>query len=369
MTSGTTAAPAAGQRSVDPDRLRLLDAWWRAANYLSVGQIYLRDNPLLRRPLEIEPDQAAAARALGHHAGPDLPLGAPQPGDRRPRPRRALRHRPRARRAGRRRRRVPGGHVQRALLDGHRGRGGDAGAVPAVLLPRRHPEPRRAGDTRLDQRGRRARLLADARVRGRVRQPGPAGRLRDRGRRGRDRAAVGVLALEQVPRPGRRRRGAADPAPQRLQDRQPDRAGPDPRAGAARPDAWVRLPAVRAGGGARRRPPRRACADGVHNGRDPRPHRRDQAGRPAAGTPTVHSGRCWCSVRRRAGPGRARWTASRSRGRSGRTRCRCPACARTPSTWPSWSAGCGRTGRRSCSTTPAGCGRRSGRPRRPDSGG
>ena len=37
MTSGITAAPAAGQRSVDPDRLRLLDAWWRAANYLSVG--------------------------------------------------------------------------------------------------------------------------------------------------------------------------------------------------------------------------------------------------------------------------------------------------------------------------------------------
>ena len=41
------------------------------------------------------------------------------------------------------------------------------------------------------------------------------------------------LALEQVPRPGRRRRGAADPAPQRLQDRQPDRARPDPRDGAA----------------------------------------------------------------------------------------------------------------------------------------
>ena len=53
MTSGITAVPAAGQRSVDPDRLRLLDAWWRAANYLSVGQIYLRDNPLLKRPLAL----------------------------------------------------------------------------------------------------------------------------------------------------------------------------------------------------------------------------------------------------------------------------------------------------------------------------
>ena len=36
-----------------PDELRLLDAYWRAANYLSVGQIYLFDNPLLRRPLEM----------------------------------------------------------------------------------------------------------------------------------------------------------------------------------------------------------------------------------------------------------------------------------------------------------------------------
>jgi len=29
----------------------LLDAYWRAANYLSVGQIYLYDNPLLKKPL------------------------------------------------------------------------------------------------------------------------------------------------------------------------------------------------------------------------------------------------------------------------------------------------------------------------------
>ena len=33
------------------DELRRLHAWWRAANYLSVGQIYLLDNPLLREPL------------------------------------------------------------------------------------------------------------------------------------------------------------------------------------------------------------------------------------------------------------------------------------------------------------------------------
>lgn len=33
------------------DELRRLDAYWRAANYLTVGQIYLLDNPLLREPL------------------------------------------------------------------------------------------------------------------------------------------------------------------------------------------------------------------------------------------------------------------------------------------------------------------------------
>jgi xylulose-5-phosphate/fructose-6-phosphate phosphoketolase len=45
-----------------PDLTRL-DAWWRAANYVSVGQIYLLDNPLLRRPLEAEDIKP---RLLGH---------------------------------------------------------------------------------------------------------------------------------------------------------------------------------------------------------------------------------------------------------------------------------------------------------------
>ena len=37
--------------SLGTEQLRLMDAYWRAANYLSVGQIYLFDNPLLKRPL------------------------------------------------------------------------------------------------------------------------------------------------------------------------------------------------------------------------------------------------------------------------------------------------------------------------------
>src|SRR5688572_30859057 len=45
------------------EELRLLDAYWRAANYLSVGQIYLLDNPLLREPLQPE---HVKPRLLGH---------------------------------------------------------------------------------------------------------------------------------------------------------------------------------------------------------------------------------------------------------------------------------------------------------------
>ena len=41
------------EKTLSPDLLRKVDAYWRAANYLSVGQIYLYDNPLLKRPLEI----------------------------------------------------------------------------------------------------------------------------------------------------------------------------------------------------------------------------------------------------------------------------------------------------------------------------
>ena len=48
---------------LDRDELAAIDAWWRAANYLAVGQIYLLDNPLLREPLV--PDHIKP-RLLGH---------------------------------------------------------------------------------------------------------------------------------------------------------------------------------------------------------------------------------------------------------------------------------------------------------------
>ncbi len=128
------------------DELSKIDAYWRASNYLSVGQIYLLDNPLLREPLKRE---HIKPRLLGHwgtspglnmmyvhlnrvikrddlnmiyiigpgHGGPSL--------------------------------------VAHAYLEGtysefypeHQpGRRGDEAAVQAVQLPRRHPQPRRAGD-------------------------------------------------------------------------------------------------------------------------------------------------------------------------------------------------------------------------------
>ncbi|MBO9375582.1 phosphoketolase [Sphingomonas histidinilytica] len=48
---------------LDADELKRMDAWWRAANYLNVGQIYLSANPLLREALKVE---HIKPRLLGH---------------------------------------------------------------------------------------------------------------------------------------------------------------------------------------------------------------------------------------------------------------------------------------------------------------
>ena len=39
---------------LSPELLAKMNAYWRAANYLSVGQIYLKDNPMLERPLTLD---------------------------------------------------------------------------------------------------------------------------------------------------------------------------------------------------------------------------------------------------------------------------------------------------------------------------
>src|SRR5512145_270218 len=60
-------SPRSGARSangpLEADLLKKMDAWWRAANYLSVGQTYLYDNPLLKEPLKKE---HVKPRLVGH---------------------------------------------------------------------------------------------------------------------------------------------------------------------------------------------------------------------------------------------------------------------------------------------------------------
>ena len=60
--SGGSANPDSNQ-PLSSEELRKMHAYWRAANYLSVGQIYLYANPLLREPLKIE---HIKPRLLGH---------------------------------------------------------------------------------------------------------------------------------------------------------------------------------------------------------------------------------------------------------------------------------------------------------------
>ena len=269
----TTVSTATVQPLTAED-LRLLDAYWRAANYLSVGQVYLLDNPLLREPLRPE---HIKPRLLGHFGTtPGLNLIYVHLN-------RAIRQRDLDAIY------VTGpGHggpalVANAYLEGTYterlpgrlgGRVGAQGALPTVLLPGRDPEPRRARGAGLDPRGRRARVRARPRVRRRLRQPRPGRRLRRGRRRGRDRAARGQLALEQVPECKDRRRRPADPAPERLQDREPDGARPDP--GGRAPRA---LPRVRLGAAAGRRRRAGAGASGLRG--SARPVARPDCGDPA----------------------------------------------------------------------------------------
>ena len=59
----SAATPKAATGPLSAEELRKINAYWRAANYLSVGQIYLLDNALLREPVRIE---HVKPRLLGH---------------------------------------------------------------------------------------------------------------------------------------------------------------------------------------------------------------------------------------------------------------------------------------------------------------
>ncbi len=67
MSETHATNPASAPEGVVTDAdLASIDAWWRAANYLSAGQIYLLNDPLLRRPLVPED---VKPRLLGHWGG------------------------------------------------------------------------------------------------------------------------------------------------------------------------------------------------------------------------------------------------------------------------------------------------------------
>ena len=61
--SSDPAKVSVDSRPLSLEELRKMNAYWRAANYLSVGQIYLYANPLLREPLKLED---VKPRLLGH---------------------------------------------------------------------------------------------------------------------------------------------------------------------------------------------------------------------------------------------------------------------------------------------------------------
>src|SRR2546426_7541529 len=226
--------------SMSDDALLALDAYWRAANYLTVGQIYLRGNPLLRetlRPEHIKP------RLLGHWGtSPGLSL--------------IYVHLNRLIRdvdanviylAG-------PGHGGPALLANAYLEGTYSEIYPAIT---RDAEGLRRLFRQFSTPGgvpshvsvptpgrRRAGLRARPRIRGSVRQPGPARRRRDRRRRGGDGAARGVLEGDPFPESGAGRRGPAHPAPQRLQDRRPHGARPEQRRRGREPAQRARLRAA-----------------------------------------------------------------------------------------------------------------------------
>ena len=63
MVTTPIATNSASESTLTPEELRKIHAYWRACNYLAIGMIYLRDNPLLKEPLKPE---HIKKRLLGH---------------------------------------------------------------------------------------------------------------------------------------------------------------------------------------------------------------------------------------------------------------------------------------------------------------
>src|SRR6516165_2867308 len=112
---------------------------WRAANYLSVGQIYLYDNPFAQAAAHERTHQAAPPRSLGDDARLELYLRSLEPDHQEARPRYDLRHRPRTWWSRLGRECLPRRNLQRGLPERFCRRGRHEEAVHAVLVPWRYP--------------------------------------------------------------------------------------------------------------------------------------------------------------------------------------------------------------------------------------
>ena len=64
---------------VSEEAIEGVDKYWRAANYLSIGQIYLRSNPLMKEPFTREDVKHRLVGHWGTHPGPELPHRPHQP--------------------------------------------------------------------------------------------------------------------------------------------------------------------------------------------------------------------------------------------------------------------------------------------------
>ncbi len=237
------------------------------------GMIYLRDNPLLRVAARPRAHQEPAARPLGREPGAVVRLDPPEPRD-------------------------PQGRTSRPSSWPAPATAPRACSAPSTW---REPTPRSTRTRGSTRRGSaassrsspsRAASAATARPEtpGSIHEGGELGYVLSHACGaafdnpdlivaavvGDGEAETGPLAtswhVEQVPEPGPRRRGAADPQPQRLQDQQPHPAGPHPAGRAGRAPARLRVdPVLRRG----LRAGEHAPGDGGH----PRPLRRRPSAR------------------------------------------------------------------------------------------
>ena len=331
---------------MDP-QFNLLDRYWRAANYLTVGQIYLRANPLLREPLSAD---HVKPRLLGHwgtspglsfvyvhlnrlirerdanviyiagpgHGGPALVANV-----------------------------YLEGTYSEIYPDITENEDGMARLFRQFSTPGGIPSHVSAPTPGSIHEGGELGYALGARLRRRVRQPRPDRGVRDRRRRSRDGSARGLVEGRALPPPEPRRRGAPDPPPQRLQDQRTDGARPHRR---RRRRRLARAPTGTTPSSSRATI-RRRCTSSSPACSTRRTRRSETSSRRRSPThPRARAGPPSSCAVRRAGRDQGSSTGCRSAARSALTRCRCRACARTPRTWRCSKTGCAAMGPTTSST-------------------